>query len=138
MAGDELLGRVVNPLGEPVDGKGAFEGGKLKRMPLEAGAPSVLDRESVKDPLHTGLKSIDSMVPIGRGQRELIIGDRGIGKTAIAIDAIINQSKDKSRKRPICIYVAVGQKESKIARLQETLRKNGADEYSVIVSAPAP
>lgn len=137
--GDELIGRVVDPLGNPVDGKGVLftKKEKIVSYPLEAGAPSVLERESVKVPLHTGLKSIDAMIPIGRGQRELIIGDRGVGKTAIAIDAIINQQFDIGRKRPICIYVAIGQKEAKVAKLMETLKKAGADQYTIIVSAPA-
>jgi len=136
--GNEFIGRVVDPLGNPVDGKGVISPeNKLATYPLEAGAPSVLERESVKVPLHTGLKSIDAMIPIGRGQRELIIGDRGVGKTAIAIDAIINQQYDTGRKRPICIYVAIGQKEAKVAKLMETLKNHGADKYTIIVSAPA-
>ena len=136
--GDELIGRVVDALGNPLDGKGAlFPKGEPQKNPLEAAAPSVLERESVKVPVHTGLKSIDAMIPIGRGQRELIIGDRGVGKTAIAIDTIINQQFDTGRKRPVCIYVAIGQKEAKVARLVETLKQQGALEYTVIVSAPA-
>lgn len=136
--GPEMIGRVVDPLGNPVDGKGSVFGEKpAANYKLDAKAPSVLEREPVNTPLHTGLKSIDSMIPIGRGQRELIIGDRQTGKTAIAIDTIINQQFDISRRKPICVYVAIGQKESKIAKIVETLRKNGALEYSVIVSAPA-
>ncbi len=135
--GDELLGRVVDPLGNPLDGKGKIFSGKAQRNPLENKAPSVLDREGVNTPLHTGIKAIDSMIPIGRGQRELIIGDRQTGKTAIALDTIINQASDIGRRTPICIYVAVGQKESKIAKIVETLREKGALKYTIIVSAPA-
>ncbi len=137
--GDEILGRVVDPLGNPLDGQGEiFKDKKQATLrPLENDAPSVLDRESVKVPLHTGIKSVDSMIPIGRGQRELIIGDRQIGKTALVLDTIINQQKDKSTKQPICIYVAVGQKESKIAKIVETLRQHNALKYTVIVSASA-
>ncbi len=139
--GSEIIGRVVDPLGNPVDGKGelyssADSSGERKRMLLEESAPSVVDRESVKTPLHTGIKAIDSMIPIGRGQRELIIGDRQTGKTAIALDVIINQQKEDSEP-PVCIYVAIGQKESKIARIVETLRREGALGYTVVVSAPA-
>ena len=137
--GNGLLGRVVNPLGEPLDGLGAIFSGKEKPTlcPMEKEAPSVLDREPVDTPLHTGIKTIDSMIPIGRGQRELIIGDRQTGKTAIAIDTIINQHLDTYRKTPVCIYVAIGQKESKIAKIVETLKNNGALDYTIIVSAPA-
>ncbi len=136
--GDELLGRVIDPLGNPLDGRGLIfkESKSSVRRKLEEAAPSVVDREPVHEPLHTGIKSIDSMIPIGRGQRELIIGDRQTGKTAIALDVIINQQHD-STNPPICIYVAIGQKESKIARLIETLKVHGALKYSVIVSAPA-
>jgi len=140
--GAEIIGRVVDPLGNPVDGKGALfsekEAGGMPRirMPLEANAPSVVDRESVTAPLHTGVKAIDSMIPIGRGQRELIIGDRQTGKTAIALDVIVNQKKEGG-KPSICIYVAIGQKESKIARIVEMLHEHGALEYTVVVSAPA-
>lgn len=135
--GDELLGRVIDPLGNPVDGKGPIfsTSGKAVRVPLENRAPSVLERESVREPLQTGIKSIDAMIPIGRGQRELIIGDRGTGKTAVAIDTIINQGTEKTPV--VCVYVAIGQKESKIAKLVETLREHNALRYSVIVSAPA-
>ena len=151
--GPEMLGRVVDPLGNPLDGQGpifqenfstdstdpsrAGSGNKIERRYLEYNAPSVLERESVNTPLHTGLKSIDSMIPIGRGQRELIIGDRQTGKTAVVLDTIINQAKDTKRKTPVCIYVAVGQKESKIAKIVETLKENDAMRYSIVVSAPA-
>ena len=145
--GRELIGRVLNPLGEPVDGKGElFGGGKEPAYYLiERKAPSVLERESVKVPLHTGIKAIDSMIPIGRGQRELIIGDRQTGKTSIALDAIINQAHDGStsltisagRKTPICIYVAIGQKESSVAKIIDQLQAAGAMKYSIVVSAPA-
>ncbi len=137
--GDELIGRVIDPLGNPQDGKGPVfkAGATVQRNPLEARAPSVLERESVNTPLHTGLKSIDSMIPIGRGQRELIIGDRQVGKTALALDAILNQLNDKGRRTPVCIYVAIGQKESKIVKIAETLKKFDALKYSIIVSASA-
>jgi F-type H+-transporting ATPase subunit alpha len=136
--GEELIGRVINPLGVPLDGKGpVFIKTKPHLSPLEARAPSVLERESVNTPLHTGLKAIDAIIPIGRGQRELIIGDRQVGKTAIALDAILNQANDKSRRTPICIYVAIGQKESKVVKIAETLKKFGAFEYSIIVLASA-
>lgn len=139
--GPEIAGRVVDPLGNPVDGKGVLfsrteKGGARKRMFLEEHAPSVVDRESVRMPLHTGIKAIDAMIPIGRGQRELIIGDRQTGKTAVALDIIINQQKEEGEP-PVCIYVAIGQKESKIARIVETLREHGAMDYTVVVSAPA-
>jgi F-type H+-transporting ATPase subunit alpha len=132
-----MVGRVVDPLGNPLDGKGPIVGKKeeTKRYPLEGQAPGVLDRESVDTPLHTGIKGIDAMIPIGRGQRELIIGDRQTGKTAVALDTIINQKYED--KKTICIYVAVGQKESKIAHIIETLTKAGAMEYTIVVSAPA-
>jgi F-type H+-transporting ATPase subunit alpha len=132
-----MIGRVVDPLGNPLDGKGPIVGKKeeTKRYPLEGQAPGVLDRESVDTPLHTGIKGIDAMIPIGRGQRELIIGDRQTGKTAVALDTIINQKYED--KKTICIYVAVGQKESKIAHIIETLTKAGAMEYTIVVSAPA-
>src|SRR3989338_5139498 len=134
-AGEELLGRVVNALGEPIDGKGAFENTTM--MPVERQAAGVIDRKRVSVPLQTGIKAIDSMIPIGRGQRELIIGDRGTGKTTVAIDAIINQKNEPKEKRPICIYVAIGQKESKTARIAEQLRNAGALDYTIIVTAPA-
>jgi F-type H+-transporting ATPase subunit alpha len=113
--GDAMVGRVVNALGEPVDGKGPIAG--TKQMPIERQAYSVIDRAAVNTPLHTGIKAVDSMIPIGRGQRELIIGDRGVGKTAIAIDTILNQKSEPKETRPICIYVAIGQKESKTAKI---------------------
>ena len=135
--GEGLLGRVINVLGEPVDGRGPISG-DLMRLPLERKAPGVIYRQPVKQPLQTGIKAIDSMVPIGRGQRELIIGDRQIGKTAIAIDTIINQRKNFEEGNPVyCIYVAIGQKASSIAALVETLRQYGALEYSVVVAATA-
>ena len=136
---EEMVGRVVNPLGEPVDGKGPIFKSAEKpgeRRPIEFQAPGVLPRKSVTVPVHTGIKSIDAMIPIGRGQRELIIGDRQTGKTAIALDAIINQ-KNEAGKRMICIYVAIGQRESKVARIVEQLRQAGAMEYTIVVSAPA-
>ena len=141
--GREMIGRVVDPLGNPLDGKGPIfnaqntEHKTQTRYNLENRAPSVLEREPVNTPLHTGLKSIDSMIPIGRGQRELVIGDRQTGKTAIVLDTIINQKNDTGRRTPVCVYVAVGQKESKIAKIVETLRAKGALEYSIVVSAPA-
>lgn len=137
--GEQLLGRVVDPLGNVLDGKGPIfsENDKKEFYNLENDAPNVLARDSVNYPLHTGIKAIDSMIPIGRGQRELIIGDRQTGKTAIALDVIINQLNEEKEKRPICIYVAVGQKESKIARIVETLKQNNALEYTIIVSASA-
>ncbi|OGZ43948.1 MAG: F0F1 ATP synthase subunit alpha [Candidatus Ryanbacteria bacterium RIFCSPHIGHO2_02_FULL_45_17b] len=139
--GPEILGRVVDPLGNPMDGKGPLFSGKSdtslrQRMFLEEQAPSVVDRESVNTPLHTGIKAIDAMIPIGRGQRELIIGDRQTGKTAIALDVIVNQQKEEGEP-PVCIYVAIGQKESKVARMVETLKEQGAMGYTVVVSAPA-
>jgi len=134
---DELIGRVVDPLGNPEDGGVAFTKSLLKLYPLEKIAPGVITRESVKTPLHTGLKAIDAVIPIGRGQRELIIGDRQTGKTAIAIDTIINQGKETRYPRPICIYVAIGQKESKVAQIVERLKNSGAMEYTIIVTAGA-
>ncbi len=137
--GPELLGRVVDPLGNPLDNKGVLftDAGKAKDYPLERSAPNVVSRESVNTPLHTGIKAVDAMIPIGRGQRELIIGDRQTGKTAIALDTIINQKQDTGRRRVICIYVAIGQKNSKVAKLVKTLEEKDALKYSVIVSAPA-
>ena len=135
--GEGLLGRVLNVLGEPIDGCGPIEG-KLMRLPLERKAPGVIFRQPVKQPLQTGIKAVDSMVPIGRGQRELIIGDRQIGKTAIAIDTIINQRKNFEEGKPVyCIYVAIGQKASSVAATVETLRKYGALDYTVVVAANA-
>jgi F-type H+-transporting ATPase subunit alpha len=135
--GENLLGRVIDPLGNPLDGKGPIFGAKDKfeTYNLENSAPNVLSREGVNYPMHTGIKAIDAMIPVGRGQRELIIGDRQTGKTAIAMDVIINQKDEE--KRPICIYVAVGQKESKVAKIAQTLKEQGALEYSIIVSASA-
>jgi len=138
--GDELLGRVIDPLGNPLDGKGSIfnSNSKTKKYFLENKAPGVLDRESVNTPLHTGIKAIDAMIPIGRGQRELIIGDRQTGKTAIAIDTIINQQFDTETRKPVkCIYVAIGQKESKIAKIIQTLEDYGALKYTVVVVASA-
>ena len=138
--GDELIGRVVNALGEPIDGRGPifFEQSREATFyPVEKIAPGVITRESVNTPLHTGIKAIDAMIPIGRGQRELIIGDRQTGKTAIVIDAIINQQQDTSRRTPICIYVAVGQRESKVAKIVAELEKKGAMKYTIVVSASA-
>ena len=129
--GEALLGRVVNPLGQPLDGKGPINTTEFR--PLESPAPGVIDRKSVHEPMQTGLKAIDSMVPIGRGQRELIIGDRQTGKTAIAIDTIINQKGNGV----ICIYVAIGQKQSTVAQVVETLRKHGALDYTIVVTASA-
>jgi F-type H+-transporting ATPase subunit alpha len=134
-SGPELLGRVVNALGEPIDGKGPFK--KPTMMPVEREAKGVIERKSVSVPLQTGIKAIDALIPIGRGQRELIIGDRGTGKTTVAIDAILNQKNEPKETRPICIYVAIGQKESKTARITQQLREAGALEYSIIVDAPA-
>ena len=135
--GEGLLGRVINVLGEPIDGKGPIAG-DLMRLPLERKAPGVVYRQPVKQPLQTGIKAIDSMVPIGRGQRELIIGDRQIGKTAIAIDTIINQRPNFEAGKPVyCIYVAIGQKASSVAATVETLRRNGALDYTVVVAATA-
>jgi proton translocating ATP synthase, F1 alpha subunit len=129
--GEELLGRVVNPLGQPVDGKGPIETKQFR--PIESPAPGVIDRKSVHEPMQTGIKAIDSMIPIGRGQRELIIGDRQTGKTTIAIDAIINQKNTGVK----CIYVAIGQKQSTVANVVETLRRHGAMDYTIVVTASA-
>ena len=129
--GDAVIGRIVDPVGNPLDGKGPIEAKEFAR--IERIAPGVIARQSVNEPMYTGLKAIDAMTPVGRGQRELIIGDRQIGKTAIAVDAIINQ-KDSGI---ICIYVAVGQKKSTVAQVVEVLRKHGAMEYTIVVSACA-
>ena len=135
--GEGLLGRVINVLGEPLDGKGPIEG-ELVRLPLERKAPGVIFRQPVNQPLQTGLKAIDSMIPIGRGQRELIIGDRQIGKTAIAVDTIINQKSGYENGKPVyCIYVAIGQKASTVAALVNQLNKYGAMPYRVIIAATA-
>ena len=137
--GEQLLGRVIDPLGNPLDGKGPIfsEKDKPQYNFLENDAPNVVSREGVNTPLHTGIKTIDAMIPVGRGQRELIIGDRGTGKTAIALDTIINQIQDNPKNPPTCIYVAIGQKESKVAKIVETLKKNGAMPYTIVVSASA-
>ncbi len=133
--GEALVGRVVNTLGEPIDGKGPIETQKM--YPVERPAHSVMERSPVKSPLQTGLKAIDSMIPIGRGQRELIIGDRFTGKTTVAIDTILNQLNEPEERRPICIYVAIGQKESKTARIMAKLKEAGAMDFTIIVNAPA-
>jgi len=136
-AGDGLLGRVVDTLAQPIDGKGPVEG-QVYEMPLERKAPGVIFRQPVNEPLQTGIKAIDAMIPIGRGQRELIIGDRQTGKTAVAIDTIINQKEFYEEGEPVyCIYVAVGQKASTVAGVAATLEKAGALKYTVIVSASA-
>src|SRR5919202_650786 len=129
--GDALIGRIVNPLGQPLDGQGPVETAETR--PLEFKAPGVVDRQPVKEPLQTGLKAIDSMIPIGRGQRELIIGDRGTGKTAILVDTILNQ-RDQDM---VCVYVAIGQKASTVAQVYERLKDAGAMDYTIIVSAAA-
>ena len=129
--GDALIGRVVNSLGQPIDGKGDIKSDKTR--PVESSAPGIMDRKSVFEPLQTGIKSIDSMIPLGRGQRELVIGDRQTGKTSILVDTIINQ-KDKD---VICIYVAIGQKRSTVAQLVSTLEDHGAMDYTIVVSATA-
>ncbi len=135
--GDGLLGRVIDPLGTPIDGKGPVAG-KVYHLPMERKAPGVIYREPVKEPLQTGIKAIDAMIPIGRGQRELIIGDRQTGKTSIAVDTIINQKYTHETDKPVfCIYVAIGQKGSTIANVMKTLEEYGALDYTVIVSAPA-
>lgn len=135
--GESLLGRVINTIGEPIDGKGAITG-ELYEMPLERIAPGVIFRQPVTEPLQTGIKAIDSMIPIGRGQRELIIGDRQTGKTAIAIDTIINQKHFYEQGKPVyCIYVAIGQKGSTVANIAKTLEDYGAMDYTVIVNATA-
>ena len=137
MVGEGLLGRVVNTLGEPIDGKGEIPG-ELIDMPLERKAPGILFRQPVSEPLQTGIKPIDAMIPIGRGQRELIIGDRQTGKTAIAIDTIINQKEFYEKGKPVyCIYVAIGQKGSTVANIAKTLEAHGAMAYTTIVSSTA-
>jgi F-type H+-transporting ATPase subunit alpha len=133
--GDALLGRVISPLGDALDGQGAIK--TTQRNFIEREAYGVMDRQSVNQPLHTGIKAIDSMIPIGRGQRELIIGDRGTGKTTVAIDTILNQKSEPKESRPVCIYVSIGQKESKTARLVAELREAGAMEYTIVVDAGA-
>ncbi|MBO8438928.1 MAG: F0F1 ATP synthase subunit alpha [Bacteroidetes bacterium] len=135
--GEGLLGRVINTLGEPIDGKGPLEG-ELMRLPLDRKAPGVIYRQPVKEPLQTGLKAVDAMIPIGRGQRELIIGDRQTGKTTIAVDTIINQKRNYEAGDPVyCIYVAIGQKASSVASLVNILREHGAMEYTVVLAANA-
>ena len=135
--GEGMLGRVVNTLGEPIDGKGPITGPTYE-MPLERKAPGVIYRQPVAEPLQTGIKAIDAMIPIGRGQRELIIGDRQTGKSTVAIDTIINQKEFFEAGKPVfCIYVAIGQKGSTVANVQRTLEENGAMAYTVIVAAPA-
>ena len=135
--GEQMVGRVVDPLGNPLDGLGQIEG-ELCEMPLERKAPGVIFRQPVNEPLQTGLKSVDAMIPIGRGQRELIIGDRQTGKTAVALDTIINQRDNYLKGEPVyCIYVAVGQKGSTVANIVETLRSKGAMDYTIVVSATA-
>jgi F-type H+-transporting ATPase subunit alpha len=135
--GEGLLGRVINPTGQPLDGKGPISG-ELVTLPFERKAPGVIFRQPVKQPLQTGIKAIDAMIPIGRGQRELIIGDRQTGKTAIAIDTIINQRSNFEKGKPVyCIYVAIGQKGSTVANIAKTLEEHGALEYTVIVLATA-
>lgn len=137
MVGESMLGRVINPLGEPLDGKGQIKG-ELLEMPLERKAPGVIFRQPVNEPLQTGIKSIDAMIPIGRGQRELIIGDRQTGKTAIAIDTIINQRDNYLAGKPVyCIYVAIGQKGSTVAGIVNILREKGALDYTIVIAANA-
>src|SRR6202047_4454542 len=134
--GDELLGRVVNALGQPIDGKGPLVTSQF--APIERIAPGVVDRQSVKEPLQTGIKAIDAMIPIGRGQRELLLSDRQTGKSAIAVDTIITKQEFYKAGKPVfCIYVAIGQKASTVAGVMKTLSDNGAMEYSVIVAASA-
>ncbi len=137
--GKGLLGRVVDPLGNPIDGKGPID--STERRLVDVKAPGILPRKSVHEPMQTGIKAIDSMIPIGRGQRELVIGDRQTGKTAICVDAIlnqkdINQSDDESKKL-YCVYVAIGQKRSTVAQIVKTLEDNGALEYTIVVAATA-
>ncbi|RZJ51772.1 MAG: F0F1 ATP synthase subunit alpha, partial [Flavobacterium sp.] len=135
--GEGMLGRVVNTLGEPIDGKGPIAGATYE-MPLERKAPGVIYRQPVNEPLQTGIKAIDAMIPIGRGQRELVIGDRQIGKTAVCIDTIINQKEFYEAGQPVfCIYVACGQKASTVANVVRTLEENGAMAYTVVVAASA-
>lgn len=135
--GESLLGRVVSPLGVPLDGRGSLASVGLSSLPIERPAPSVMDRESVNTPLATGIKVIDATIPIGRGQRELVIGDRQIGKSALVVDAIVNQLNEPADKRPVCIYVAVGQKYSKVAQMVKELQDRGAMEYTIVVVAGA-
>ncbi|MGH7162127.1 MAG: F0F1 ATP synthase subunit alpha, partial [Planctomycetota bacterium] len=130
-AGEALIGRVVNPLSQPLDGKGPVETKDF--MPIEGRAPGIADRQPVKEPLQTGIKAIDAMIPIGRGQRELIIGDRETGKSCVAIDTIVNQKGGDV----VCVYVAIGQKASTVAGVVETFRRHGAMDYTIVVSATA-
>ena len=135
---DNMLGRVINPLGQAIDGKGDIDLSNAFEMPLDRKAPGVIFRQPVKEPLQTGLKAVDSMIPIGRGQRELIIGDRQTGKTAIAVDTIINQKSFYEAGKPVyCIYVAIGQKASTVAALVQNLKEHGAMPYTIVVSATA-
>ncbi|MGB0906615.1 MAG: F0F1 ATP synthase subunit alpha [Maricaulaceae bacterium] len=138
--GKSLLGRVVNPLGEPIDGKGPLKG-KTERRRVDVKAPGIMPRKGVHEPVQTGIKAIDALIPVGRGQRELIIGDRQTGKTAVAVDAILNQKaafdEDRENDKLYCIYVVIGQKRSTVAQLVKTLEENGAMEYSIIVAATA-
>src|ERR1700726_2662619 len=129
--GEALIGRVVDPVGRPLDGKGEIDA--EARRPLEWHAPGIAERQPVNEPLQTGIKAIDSMIPIGRGQRELIIGDRKTGKTAVAVDTIVNQAGQGVK----CIYVAIGQKNSSVAQTVENLRENGAMDYTIVVTAAA-
>ena len=133
--GEALLGRVVNPLGQTLDGKGTLDSSKLSSSPIEQAAPAVMDREPVSTSLATGIKVIDAAIPIGRGQRELIIGDRQIGKTSLVVDTIVNQLSEPEDTRPICIYVAIGQKASKVAQLVQELTEQGAMDYTIVVTA---
>jgi F-type H+-transporting ATPase subunit alpha len=137
--GDDLVGRVVDALGNPLDGHGPIFAADAKEIlnPIEHNAPGVTEREPVNTPIHTGIKAIDAMIPIGRGQRELIIGDRQTGKTSITIDTILNQKEDTKYQTPICIYAAIGQKESKVAKIISRLQEAGAMDYTIVVSAPA-
>ena len=135
--GEQLLGRVVNSLGVPLDGKGSIPMDNMQLLPIERAAPSVIDREPVATPLNTGIKIIDAIIPIGRGQRELIIGDRQIGKTALVIDVILSQLNEPKESRPICIYVAIGQKYSKVANIVKELEDRGALEHTIVVVAGA-
>ena len=133
--GEGMVGRVVNTIGEPIDGKGPIQG-EVYEMPLERKAPGVIYRQPVNEPLQTGIKAIDAMIPIGRGQRELVIGDRQTGKTAVCIDTILNQKEFYDAGQPVyCIYVAIGQKGSTVANIVKTLEENGAMAYTIVVAA---
>ena len=135
-AGEGLLGRVINTLGDPIDGLGPIQG-DLYEMPMERKAPGVIFRQPVQEPLQTGIKAVDAMIPIGKGQRELIIGDRQTGKTSIAICSILNQLRTFQEKPVYCIYVAIGQKDSSVANLVNMLRERNALQYSIIICAGA-